>query len=82
METGCKQAVVQSGFGCIEQDTRQEQQPDPSMLSTCEELGTDEENIIWYMARYIPFKLMKVYEKNDKKSEMAVASPGDRYIYT
>ena len=62
------------------------------MLSTCKELGNDEENIIRYMAGYIPFKLMKVYGKKDTQedanvldclSEMAVAGPGDDlYTYT
>ena len=82
----------QALVACIEQDAKQEQQPGPSVLNTSEELGADEDNIIRYMAGYIPFKLMKVYEKKDAQedvnvldclSEMAVAGAGDDlYAYT
>ena len=55
------------------------------------ELGTDEENTIWYMAGYVPFNLM-VYERKDTQddanipdclSAMAVSGPVDAfYAYT
>ena len=55
-------------------------------------LGTDEENIIRYMAGYIPFKLLKVYKKKDSAEAADVvdflsgmSQPGpedDFYSYT
>ena len=40
------------------------------MLSTYEELGTGEENIIRYMAGYVPFKLINTkYIRNTNKYE-------------
>ncbi|MDA8002401.1 MAG: hypothetical protein MPL62_14075 [Alphaproteobacteria bacterium] len=71
---------------------RQEQQPTGCTVSEEPAMGTDEENIIRYMAGYIPFKLMKVYEKRDTQedanvldclSDMAIAGPvDDFYAYT
>ena len=44
------------------------QQHEPQMPSQgAHELGADEENIIRYMAGYIPFKLLKTYEKKNTK---------------
>ena len=82
----------QALVACIDHDSKKEKQPEPSMLSTCEELGTDEGNIIRYMAGYVPFMLMKVHEKKDTQedpsvldclSEMAVVGAGDDlFAYT
>ena len=53
-------------------------------------LGTDEENIIIYMAGYIPFKLLKVYKKKDSAeaadvvdflSGMSQPGPEDDFYY-
>ena len=59
---------------------------------SAEDLGVDEENVICYMAGYVPFKLMKVYEtKNTQEdanvldclSDMAISGPvDDFYAYT
>ena len=77
---------------CIGEDVRREHQPTLSAVSATDELGSDEENIIRYIAGYIPYKLMKVYEKKDTQedanvldclSEMAISGPvDDFYAYT
>ena len=51
---------------------RQEQQPTGCTVSEETAMGSDEENIIRYMAGYIPFKLMKVYEKRDTQEDANV----------
>ena len=69
------------------------QQPKvPSTSLPSAELGTDEENTIRYMAGYVPFKLMTVYERKDTQddanvldclSAMAALGPvDDFYAYT
>ena len=75
----------------IQQDGKQQTSQLPSTESQSQ-LGADEENIIRYMAGYIPFKLIKTYKK--RKSEeaacvvdclSAMAQPGpesDFYTYT
>ena len=57
-----------------------------------DELGSYEENTIWYMAGYAPFKLMKVYEKKDTQDDANIldclsgiavsGSLDDFYAYT
>ena len=78
-------------ISCIGADARQNQQPSVTTVSA-EDLGVDEENVIRYMAGYVPFKLMKVYEiKNTQEdanvldclSDMAISGPvDDFYAYT
>ena len=51
---------------------RQEQQPTGCTVSEETAMGSDEENIIRYMAGYIPFKLMKVYKKKDTQEDANV----------
>ena len=54
----------------IQQDGKQKdgsQEPSPSCH---QQLGADEENIIWYMAGYIPFKLLKVTRENTQKQQL------------
>ena len=73
-------------------DKRHEYQPTLSTATATDGLGSDEENIIRYIAGYIPFKLMKAYEKKDTQedanvldclSEMAISGPvDDFYTYT
>ena len=52
-----------------------EQEPRPkgaSVSSSSEPLGADEENVIRYMACYVPFKLLKAYEKIESEDAAAV----------
>ena len=61
-------------------------------MSAKEDLGVDEQNVICYMAGYVPFKLMKVYEmKNTQEdangldclSDKAISGPvDDFYAYS
>ncbi len=77
---------------CLGTDKRHEYQPTLSTATATDGLGSDEENIIRYIAGYIPFKLMKAYEKKDTQedanvldclSEMAISGPvDDFYTYT
>ena len=76
---------------CHGTDKRHEDQPTQSTATATNELGSDEENMIRYIAGYIPFKLMKVYEKDTQEdanvlnclSEMAISGPvDDFYTYT
>ena len=93
MDSDCKSTVVQQCFNsCIGADARQDQQPTVTTVSAEEGLGVDEEIVIWYMAGYVPFKLMKVYEMKstqedgnvlDCLSDMAISGPvDDFYAYT
>ena len=75
----------------IGEDARQQPEVSSASLPSVE-LGADEENTIRYMAGYVPFKLMKVYETKDTQedanvldclSAMAVFGPvDDFYSYT
>ena len=47
----------------IQQDRKQKDRPQEPSPSCHQQLGVDEENIIRYMAGYIPFKLLKVYKR-------------------
>ena len=73
----------------IPHDRKQQDKP---RVSASTQLGADEENVIWYVAGYIPFKLLKVYKQKKQKdatdvvdclSAMAQPGPGDDfYTYT
>ena len=78
---------------CIQQDAEQEARPKVAAVpSSSGPLGADEENVIRYMAGYIPFKLLKAYKKKnsdeaaavvDCLSAMAQSGPEDDfYAYT
>ncbi len=89
MDSDCKSTVVQQCFNsCIGADALQDQQPTVTTVSAEEGLGVDKEIVIWYMAGYVPFKLMKVYEMKstqedgnvlDCLSDMAISGPVDDF---
>ena len=47
----------------IQHDEKRKDRLHVPSLSGHQQLGADEENVIRYMAGYIPFKLLKVYKK-------------------
>ena len=75
---------------CVKRDAEQISRPTVAAASsTSGSLGADEENIIRYMAGYIPFKLLKEYKKKDTEtaakivdclSEMAQLGPEDDFF--
>lgn len=64
----------QALVSCLQQDAKQEARPKVTAASCSgtSTLGADEENIIRYMAGYIPFKLLKAYKKKDSEEAAMV----------
>ena len=56
----------------LQHNGKQKDSHQESLPSCHQQLGADEENIIRYMAGYIPFKLLKVYKKKDTKEAAEV----------
>ena len=73
-QTVSRLLLNQMVLAAIQQDGKQKDRPQEPSPSCHQQLGADEENIIRYMAGYIPFKLLKVYKR---KNTEAAAEVGD-----
>ena len=73
-QTVSRLLLNQMVVAAIQQDGKQKDRPQEPSPSCHQQLGADEENIIRYMAGYIPFKLLKVYKR---KNTEAAAEVGD-----